>query len=140
MVPEVYTAAGVGAVLDIPGPVALPAGQENPSRERARHFLFAQTLHTHPTAWRPDFNGVGTEQVEGSWLEEISKLDPLVSDSPPEVVFIPDFVETVVVHKRGLGSRFRQTLSLVEAQEFRATAQDEERVLLRRSALENDIP
>ena len=132
MVPEIYAHTGVGAVLDIPGPVPLPAGLENPSRERARHFLYAQTLHTHPTAWRPDFNGVGTEQVGGSWLEEISKLDPLVSNSPPEAVFIPDFVETVVVHKRGLGPRYAGTVALVEAQSFQAVAQDEERVLLRR--------
>jgi hypothetical protein len=52
-----------GALLVIPGPVALPPGRPNPSRGRSREVLFAQTCHGRPTPAVPDFNSVGVRRT-----------------------------------------------------------------------------
>lgn len=47
-------------VLDIPGPLSLPAGTANPSRERAHYLLYAQLYHKQPSLWPQDFNTLHT--------------------------------------------------------------------------------
>lgn len=57
-IPDLY-ARVEGPVLEVPGFVALPPGQRNPSRLRSRYLLYAQTAHGQPIPWSPDFNSVG---------------------------------------------------------------------------------
>lgn len=54
-IPEIYQYLD-RPVLDIPGPLALPAGTANPSRERAQYLLYAQLYHHQPSLWAQDFN------------------------------------------------------------------------------------
>ena len=60
---DVHPGLDDGALLVIPGPVALPPGRPNPSRGRARAVLFAQTCHGRPTPAVPDFNSVGVRRT-----------------------------------------------------------------------------
>ena len=67
-----------GPVLDLPGPVAMPPGVENPSRKRAKNFLFDQTVHHQPSPWAPDFNSVGVtaSQQTIQAFRSFDHLDP----------------------------------------------------------------
>jgi len=80
-------------LLDIPGPLAMPPGQMNPSRPRARWFLYQQVFHGRASPWVPDFNGVGVAADDG--LDAVRALDP---HGPPsdEVLDIP--ADLVIVH------------------------------------------
>ena len=46
-------------LLDIPGVRALPPGEVNLTRARARYVLYSQTVHGMGSPWVPDFNSVG---------------------------------------------------------------------------------
>lgn len=65
-VPAIYARVD-GPILDVPGPVALPPGEVNLSRPRARWFLYAQTAHGQATPWAPDFNAVGAQGGDKAW-------------------------------------------------------------------------
>ncbi|MCB9758984.1 MAG: hypothetical protein H6739_04020 [Alphaproteobacteria bacterium] len=92
-----------GLLLDIPGPVAMPPGQVNASRPRARWFLYGQTAHGRPSPWVPDFNSVGV--VPSPTLDSARALDPLEGLPAPEHLALPPEVRQVVVHRRELRDR-----------------------------------
>lgn len=134
-VPEVYALVD-GPVLEVPGPVALPPGELNPSRPRARYLLYFQTGHGQPSPWVPDFNSVGV--LARDELDAIRAWDPLVSKTRPEGV-PPELVATlsgmgvryVVIQREPLGEARARALSgaLVEAG-GRVLADDGERRLI----------
>ncbi|HJN73317.1 MAG TPA: hypothetical protein QGF58_05215 [Myxococcota bacterium] len=80
-------------LLDIPGPLAMPPGQINPSRPRARWFLYQQVFHGRASPWIPDFNGVGVAADDG--LDAVRALDPHGPDSDDDLRID---AELVVVH------------------------------------------
>ena len=74
------------SLLEVPGPVAMPPGEINRSRPRARYLLYAQLHHGAASPWAPDFNGVSAVPV-APWLTTFSSWDPLerASPVPPDV-------------------------------------------------------
>ena len=112
--PQIYTAVD-GPVLDIPGPFAMPPGEINPSRTRARRFLFAQTQHHQPIAWAPDFNSM--QVSEQSELDVWRSWDPL-HKGPARSPKMEDIhklkamgVRYIVVHRDWLGKNRAGRLS-----------------------------
>lgn len=106
-----------GPLLDIPGPVAMPPGQINRSRPRARYLLWDQVVHQQPSPWVPDFNGVGVVPRRPA-LDAIAAWDPLVSDDPPDALdpATVDWLRSigvaqVMVHRRELGSERSASLA-----------------------------
>jgi len=104
-------------VLDIPGPVAMPAGQINRSRPRARYLLWDQVVHQQPSPWVPDFNGVGVV-AERPALDAIAGWDRLVSDDAPDAVDPATLqwlrtagVGQIMVHRRELGQERSEALA-----------------------------
>lgn len=90
----IYADLPAGEVLlDIPGPLAKPPGEINPSRPRARWFLYQQVFHERRSPWIPDFNGVGVGQEDG--LDAVRALDPHGDPSSEALVIDADLV---VVH------------------------------------------
>ncbi len=69
-VPALYDKV-TGVVVDVPGPVALPPGEVNLSRPRARWFQYAQTVHGQPTIWVLDFNSVGAHGAPNPIRESV---------------------------------------------------------------------
>ena len=94
-------------MLDIPGPIAMAPGIHNPSRPRARHFLYGQLAHGMGTPWAPDFNSIGTSAEEPTYLETVRGYDPHWPLHTDEALSIPQQVDFVVVHPQELGSRVR---------------------------------
>jgi hypothetical protein len=110
-IPE-YASRVTGPVLNIPGPLAMPPGVTNRSRLRAKYLMHHQTAHGQPSAWTPDFNGVGTEpSPHAESLQGFTRFDPLSSGTHPNPPPSPrDLgVETVVVHGRELGAKATQS-------------------------------
>lgn len=112
-VPALYGAVD-GPIVDVPGPVALPPGQINLSRPRARWFLYAQTLHGQPTPWAPDFNAVGAQATaSAAWQRAATALrafDQVASGdgrTPPPPGLVDDLAATgvrwLVIHHRVAG-------------------------------------
>ena len=75
-VPAIYAEVDE-PLLELPGPVALPPGEVNLSRPRARYLLYYQTFHGQPSPWVPDFNSVGVSSAA-------EHLDPYRSRDPVE--------------------------------------------------------
>jgi hypothetical protein len=102
-VPAIYTQVSA-PLLDIPGPVARPPGEINPSRPRARYLLYYQTFHGQPSPWIPDFNSVGVDgQGElllpfqsRDWVEDLEevKLEAQHLDSLREAG-----IDQVMIHR-----------------------------------------
>ena len=97
-----------GPVLEVPGPVAMPPGQVNRSRGRARFLMYHQTAHRQPSPWVPDFNSVGVDgSVNEAHLETLSGLDRLTGVSPPAEIdwsaFATMGITHVAVHHLRLG-------------------------------------
>lgn len=110
-IPE-YATHVTGPVLNIPGPLAMPPGVTNRSRLRAKYLMHHQTAHGQPSAWTPDFNGVGTEpSPHAESLQAFTRFDPLSSGTPTHTPPSPRElgVETVVVHGRELGAKATQS-------------------------------
>ena len=84
-------------LLDIPGPLAMPPGEINPSRPRARWFLYQQVFHGRRSPWIPDFNGVGVAAEDG--LDAVRALDP---HGPPSDEALVIEADLVVVHELDL--------------------------------------
>jgi hypothetical protein len=132
-VPPIYEGLG-GIVLDIPGPVAVPPGEINRSRVRARWFLYAQTRGGYQSPWIPDFNGVGVSQAEAAWLLPVRSLDPLSPLRPPTALEIPGTIDAIILHRGMLGDAEELTHSLLLADGWIRVLEDEERSLYQRNS------
>ena len=103
-------------VLDIPGPLALPAGTANPSRERASYLLYAQLFHKQPSLWSQDFNTLHTPNPS---FESWQSWDPILkkdhaSLSRSDRTIIEKMHGSIVIHHKRLrsnnGEKLKQTL------------------------------
>lgn len=99
----VYSGLKGKVMLDLPGPLAVPPGEINRSRARARWFLYQQVGHGMSTPWAPDFNNLGVATQDG--LETVRALDPLSGEDLPDVLLIPDAVDWIVLHPKELRGR-----------------------------------
>jgi hypothetical protein len=107
---KVLFAGGGGALLEVPGPVALPPGVPNPSRGRARELLYGQTCHGLPSPWVPDFNAIGVRD-NPSWLQTLQRWDRVAKGRGGDVPegLVADLraaqVAWVLVHPQAPGLR-----------------------------------
>jgi hypothetical protein len=122
---RVYAQLPEGPVLDIPGPLAMPPGVLNPSRPRARWFLYQQVFHGQPSPWAPDFNSVGTRAEDG--LDRTRALDPVLDQPLPERLDLE--VDSVVLHHRELRGRLEEAQELLRAEGFAPTVEADGRSL-----------
>lgn len=135
-IPAIY--ARVDApLLEVPGPVARPPGERNPSRPRARYLLYYQTAHRQPSPWVPDFNSVGVVTRDAG-LDALRIFDPVESRASPELAdgAVADLsalgVVWLMVQRAELGpSRARRLLEGLQTQGASLVAVDEARWLLR---------
>ncbi len=125
-VPALYEGLDGEVLLDLPGPVALPPGERNPSRPRARWFLYAQAAHGLASPWAPDFNSVGAVGREQG-LEAARALDPLLRQPVPERLDLPPWIDHVVVHHRELRTRSDDAHRLLLAEGWLPVAEDADR-------------
>ncbi len=115
-----YTAAITGPVLDLPGPLAMPPGQVNPSRSRANYLMFHQTMHGQPSPWIPDFNSVGVAPTATSnIMKAFEQIDPLTRAPIPTDLPIQQLnelgVQTIVLHPRKLGrTRSQSAITILQ--------------------------
>lgn len=127
-IPVLYDEVEPTVLLEIPGPVAMPPGEINRSRPRARYLLYAQTHHGAATPWNPDFNGMARE-CGLSRVRRLALLDPLVHpELDPERVhstldrtFFEELsragIRQIMVHPREVGTERVEALeaALLEA-------------------------
>jgi len=104
-VDQVHSMEAGAIVLDIPGPVAMEPNVRNPSRIRAKHFLYGQTLTGTKSPWVPDFNSVGVVSAEHPELIAVRQFDPLVSDEMPTSLPSLDWVDGIILHPEELNGR-----------------------------------
>ena len=116
---EVHNMTSGAIVLDIPGPVAMPPNVRNPSRVRARDFLFGQTLNGTRSPWIPDFNSIGIVSTEHPDLEIVRQLDPLVSGETPTSLPTLSWVDGIIIHPSQLGDRTETIEALLNASGWR---------------------
>ena len=113
--PALYAALPPGEVLlDLPGPLAMPPGEPNPSRPRARFVLYAQTVHGRASPWRPDFNSVGVAGNDS--LDAALGLDPHSGRPAPTSLKLPESVDLVMLRRRELRDGGREAAALLEAE------------------------
>lgn len=111
-VPALYDQVTGPLLLELPGPVALPPGEINPSRPRAKYLLFFQLHHRAASPWAPDFNGIAATPA-APWLTGFAAWDPVVTRgalvSPPPVLDLEGArgagVRQIMVHRKELGGR-----------------------------------
>ena len=78
-------------LLDIPGVRAMPPGEVNLTRARARYVLYSQTVHGMGSPWVPDFNSVGVLASDDlNAVHELEKQDGALQ--------LPPDIDWVVVH------------------------------------------
>jgi hypothetical protein len=132
--PPAYAEVARGEVLlAVPGPLAMPPGEINRSRPRARYLLWGLTRTGAQSPWAPDFNGVAAGH-EAPWLDAWRSWDPLTRRTPAA----PDLaatraagVDVVAVHAGELGSaRARELVTLLRAAGARPRAEAEGVTLL----------
>ncbi len=136
-VPALYDRVD-GPLLEVPSIVAMPPGQVNPSRARARSLFYYQAHHGQPSPWTPDFNAVGTLPGD-AWLAPFAAWDPLVAKTPPEELeegavelLRGRGVELVMVQGKELGAeRSRRLIEGLVAQGARVEGAEGTRTLLR---------
>lgn len=136
-VPTIYERVDA-PLVEVPGPVAMPPGQHNPSRPRARYLLYHQTTHHQPSPWTPDFNGVGVADGD-AWLDALLPWDPLRPGAPPadlDPTLVPALrsagVPLVMVQRAELGpARAAALVAALQAQGATVVATDPARTLLR---------
>lgn len=105
-VPVIYQKIDL-PVLDIPGPVAFSPGETNPSRPRAKYFLYAQTQHQQPIPWALDFNGLTTVDSDWAtpWLgwDPVAKM-PRVAITNDDIAYLQEIkVGYILIHVEELG-------------------------------------
>jgi len=103
--PAAYAGLQGEVLLDIPGPFARAPGLHNPSRPRARWFLYGQLAHGMASPWAPDFNSIGANNPEHPAMGALRALDPHWPGEAPTEVQIPPFVDHVVLHTGLLGQK-----------------------------------
>jgi hypothetical protein len=113
-VPAVYRAVEPTVLLEVPGPVAMPPGVVNRSRERARYLLYYQAFHGAASPWRFDFNSVAAGG-EPEWLASWVAQDPLsgmTGAGPPDAAVLAQHgVAQVMVHRQQID---RSRLSAID--------------------------
>lgn len=116
--PRTYSAVEPTVLLEVPGPVAMPPGEINRSRPRARYLLYYQVAHGAASPWAPDFNGVSSGE-QAPWLASWMALDPLVSDAPPGPPDVATLeaqgIHQVMLHSDELGDRIEPARSALDA-------------------------
>ena len=110
-------------LLDVPGPMAVPPGEINRSRSRARWFLYQQVGHGMGTPWAPDFNNVGVATQDG--LNSLRALDPLSGQALPTALDIPQSVDWIVLHPEELHGRGADAERLLVAAGWRRVREGE---------------
>ncbi|MFZ5479588.1 MAG: hypothetical protein ACOZNI_22675 [Myxococcota bacterium] len=132
-VPGIYDLVRGPVLLEVPGPVAMPPGEINRSRPRARYLLHHQLFHGAASPWAPDFNGVA-DVAQAPWLASFASWDPLVATSPvpPDVAAARAAgVVQVMVHREELRANADPfEVALQEAGAVKE-AEDGDRVLYR---------
>lgn len=121
-VPAIYDEARGPLLLEVPGPVALPPGERNPSRPRARYLLFYQVFHRAASPWAFDFNGLQAVEEPG-WLTPFRGCDPLWRRHHPEAACGPFELEPmwlagvtqILLHRSELGRQTEEVQRALEA-------------------------
>ena len=124
--PAVYSNIEGESLLDIPGPIAMAPGLRNPSRPRARYFLYGQLSHGMASPWAPDFNGIGATGQEAPYLQQVRALDPHWPVTEIETLDIPNSVDFIVLHEAALGDRAERAHQLLSAGGWKIDFRDEE--------------
>ncbi len=132
--PTVYEAVTPTVLLELPGPLALPPGVPNPSRPRARWFLYAQLQTGAASPWTLDFNGIAHDG-DAVWLDSFRSWDRALGVEPiaPDLVGARDAgVHQAMVHRDLYGPEraARLEAALVAGGAFLAE-EDGERALYR---------
>ncbi len=131
--PPIYEQVEPTVLLELPGPVAMPPGEINLSRPRARYLLYYQALHGAASPWTPDFNGLA-QAHEPPWLASFRAFDPLVDApmpaSPPMQALRDAGIRQLMLHPKELGSEHARQLraALLQAG-AQLRAEDEEQQL-----------
>ena len=125
--PRSYAPVQPTALLELPGPVAMPPGEINRSRGRAQYLLYYQIGHGAASPWAPDFNGV-SQGEQHPWLDSWRALDPLEDMGEPA---LPDVaaleaqgIHQAMLHPGELGSGLDLARTALEAAGWRRIAQD----------------
>jgi len=131
--PAAYSEVAPTALLEVPGPVAMPPGQINRSRPRARYLLYFQAIHGAASPWAPDFNGVA-EGAQAPWLDSWRALDPLeqaaAPGGPPDVEALADAgLHQVMLHPGELAGRAELARQALQRAGWRRLAHDEDQEL-----------
>jgi hypothetical protein len=129
-VPAVYAGLRGKVVLAIPGPVAMPPGKVNPSRQRARYLLYDLAVTGTRTPWAFDWNGLGSTEFEASVLENVRTWDRLYPSAPVPFT-LEDLrragIDAIIVHGEELGDSRTQSLrAMLSGAGARITAEDGE--------------
>ena len=103
--PGVYQDLQGETLLDIPGPIAMAPGLRNPSRPRARYFLYGQLAHGMGTPWAPDFNSIGVVAEEAPSLSAVRQYDPHWPVKSEPSLDLERTIDFVVIHPDELGSQ-----------------------------------
>lgn len=130
-VPAIYDEVRGPILLEVPGPLALPPGEVNLSRPRARYLLHHQLHHGAATPWAPDFNGLAAAP-EAPWLDSFRAWDPLAGRDPlpPEVdAAAAAGVTQVMVHRDELRARAEAFEAALAAAGARRVHEDGQRSL-----------
>lgn len=136
-IPAIYAVVDA-PLLEVPGPVARPPGERNPSRPRARYLLYHQTGHGWPSPWVPDFNSVGVT-ARDTGLDPFRAFDPAERRGAPpalEAGAVQGLVDLgvgwVMIERPELGAaRARRLLDELRGQGGALAAVDEARWLVR---------
>ena len=133
-VPSIYAQVEPTVLLEVPGPVAMPPGELNPSRPRARYLLYYQASHGAASPWAPDFNGVSSGE-QTPWLASWRALDPLETQdapSPPDVAVIEaQRITQVMLHPAELGERIELARKALRAKAWILVSEDSRQELWR---------
>jgi hypothetical protein len=131
--PEPYAAVQQGALLEVPGPVAMAPGEVNRSRPRARYLLYHQVAHGAASPWAPDFNGVA-DAGQAGWLASWRALDPLegLDAAPPDVGALQaQGITQLMLHPRELGDNAALARQALEAAGWQRVVADDAQELWR---------
>ena len=105
-------------MLAVPGPLAMPPGEINPSRPRSRYVLYWAEVAGTRTPWAPDFNSVGASGAEVASVAAARTWDPLHEGDPepfgPEDLRRDGIDALVIVRDELRGSRADRLRSAFE--------------------------